>query len=188
MDLITQLQDLERIVLRVANAGMASYPNDVVMKLWSAEWPWFTLAAFFLLQTAYRRQWQEFKTLLWMSATVGVTDIFAAQILKPWIGRIRPCKVEDLVRIVDGCAGSLSFPSNHAANAAAFAVFWFLWKGPRFGVLALACMTVVGFSRVYLGNHYPSDVLGGFLLGTVVAVLSFSLHRKFLLNNKKSQA
>ncbi len=178
MDLNTILHSLDLNILHFINTNLASKANDILMKMWSAEAPWFALAGFFLIQTAYRRQWREFKTLLWLAGTVGSADIIAAQLIKPWVGRIRPCKVEDLVRVVDGCAGSLSFPSNHSANAAAFAVFWLFWKGPRAGALALGCMVVVGFSRIYLGNHYPSDVLGGFLLGAVLAALSFGIYRK----------
>ena len=187
MDLIDLLHAWDLKILRLINVEMARLGNDFVMKLWSAKAPWFALAGLLLAQTAYRRQWFSFKTILWIAATVGLSDALAAQILKPAVGRLRPCKIEDLVRIVEGCAGSLSFPSNHASNAAAFAVFWLLWKGPRAGALALGCMFFVGLSRVYLGNHYPSDVLGGFVFGCSIACLSFVLYSRVMRNEKKGQ-
>jgi undecaprenyl-diphosphatase len=177
MDLIPMFRAADLGVLRFINADLANPTNDILMKIWSMEAPWFILAAFFLVKTAYRRQWSECKALLWIAATIGVSDALAAHVIKPLIGRLRPCKVEALVRIVEGCAGSLSFPSNHASNAAAFAVIWWLWQGPRAGILASACAIVVGFSRVYLGYHYPSDVVGGFILGTSIACVSFLLFR-----------
>ncbi len=121
MSLIDLLYVSDLKILHFVNITLARPLNDFVFKIWSSEAPWFSLTAFFLLQTAYRRQWINFRTLLWLGATVGVSDAFAAQVIKPWAGRIRPCKVEGLVRIVEGCAGSMSFPSNHAANGAAFA-------------------------------------------------------------------
>lgn len=187
MDLFNYLHNLDLKILHFVNGDLAHKANDFVLKLWTAEAPWFALAGFFFVQTAYRRQWREFKTLLWLGATVGVSDAVCAQIIKPFAARLRPCKVEELVRVVEGCAGSLSFPSNHASNAAAFAVFWLLWKGPRAGALALSCMFVVGFSRIYLGNHYPSDVFGGFVFGSVIACLSYLLYSRFMRHEKKGQ-
>lgn len=185
MKLIDLLHAIDLKILHFSNTSLAGPACDILLKLWSSEAPWFILAAFFFLQTAYRRQWQNFRTLLWLGATVGVSDAFAAQIIKPLVGRIRPCRVEGLVRIVDGCAGSLGFPSNHAANGAAFALFWFLWKGPRIGSLALVCALMVGFSRVYLGMHYPSDVLGGFLLGGLIGSISFAIFKRTGIGEKK---
>lgn len=177
MSLIDYLHDLDLKILHAINTNLAHSWNDNLFRIWSSEAPWFALAGFFFLQTAYRRQWGNFRSLLWLGATVGFADAFAAQIIKPWVGRIRPCKLDEFVRVVDGCAGSLSFPSNHSANGAAFAVFWLLWKGPKAGALALGCMFFVGFSRVYLGVHYPSDVLGGFAIGSVIAVISFAIYK-----------
>jgi len=97
---------------------------------------------------------------------VSISDLTAAKFLKPLIGRLRPCLSLD-VRLVLGCGGRFSFPSNHAANSAAIAMalFPFYKKSLRFTVpLAIA----VGFSRIYLGVHYPSDVLGGFAIGAVI--------------------
>jgi len=166
--------------LHFANLSLAHPWNDVVFKLWTSEVPWFVMTAFFFGQTAYRRQWRAFTLLLWLGATIGVSDGVAAQLIKPWVGRLRPCRIEDLVRVVDGCAGSWGFPSNHAANGAAFAVFWLLWKGPRPGLIAVACAVTVGFSRIYLGVHYPSDVIGGFCFGGSLGALSYYLYTRTL--------
>lgn len=188
MDLIEYLHGIDLKILHYINGDWAHKANDFVFKLWSAEAPWFALTALILGICAYRRQWRDLLSVLWVGATVGISDAVCAQIVKPFVGRLRPCKIEDLVRVVEGCAGSLSFPSNHASNGAAFAVFWLLWKGPKAGAVALGCMLMVGISRVYLGNHYPSDVLGGFVFGGVVASLSYLVFNKVMLKEKKGQA
>ncbi|MBC7660199.1 MAG: phosphatase PAP2 family protein [Chitinophagaceae bacterium] len=154
----------------------------MIFKLLSSQVPWLLLLACLFLQSAYRRQWANIRALFWLGATVGISDAVAAQIIKPFAARIRPCIALNWIHVVDGCAGSLSFPSNHASNGAAFAAFWFMWKGGPIGWFALACAFCVGISRVYLGMHYPSDVLGGFVLGSCIGGLSFVLARRFILS------
>ena len=85
------------------------------------------------------------------------------------VGRERPCVALEDVRLVMGMKSSLSFPSAHAANifgaATALTMFYRRWAGAFFAVAVC-----VGYSRVYVGVHYPSDVLGGAVLGTGTAL------------------
>ncbi len=175
MGLFDLLHGLDLKILYFANRQIATPWDDILFKIWSSPAPWLMIAAILLTKTAYGRQWSEIKTILWLAATVGFTDAFAAQMIKPFLGRLRPCKIENFIRIVDGCAGSLSFPSNHAANGAAFTVFWLLWYGPKKALPAIGAVLMVGFSRLYLGMHYPTDVLGGFAFGGLIGALSFGL-------------
>lgn len=162
---------LEHQFQQWVNLDLAHPWNDWWMKLWSAEWPWLVLLAVFLLYLTQQRSWHTLKAIAWLGLWIGMTDIISAFFLKPWFARLRPCRIENLVRLVDGCAGTFGFPSNHAANAATFAVFcWILW-GTRPGLIAWAAAGMIGMSRIYLGVHYPGDILGGFLLGSSMACL-----------------
>lgn len=109
--------------------------------------------------------------------TLGITDATAGLWLKPMIGRLRPCKVLASIREVASCSGEWSLPSNHAANMAAVAmVVFFMGRFPDWLVrLLLALALITGFSRIYLAQHYPFDILTGFVWGSLMAYLVIQL-------------
>ena len=103
-----------------------------------------------------------------LGAAVGLTDFFGGQ-LKWVFERVRPCRaLTEAVKIEpSGCGGLFSFPSNHAANTAALAAFLQVLY-PRSGWITWPIVALVGFSRVFIGAHYVTDVLGGWVLGGVI--------------------
>lgn len=106
-----------------------------------------------------------------------MSDQMSASVLKPLFGRIRPCHALDNVRLLVGCGGHLSFPSSHATNISAVAVLfgYFYRKGTIWFIIIAA---LVGFSRIYVGVHYPGDVLFGFLVGCSLSVLLLFIYLK----------
>lgn len=105
---------------------------------------------------------------------VAAADSISARVLKPGIGRVRPCHELENVRLLISCGGKHSFPSSHAANSFAVAVtLAFFYR--RYTVFAIAVAGLVGLSRVFVGVHYPGDVLGGFILGSLCAFLFITI-------------
>ena len=101
---------------------------------------------------------------------ITVTDQLAHKVLKEIVERIRPCNVLDDVITPLGCQGTYSFPSNHAVNNFASAMFFYLLF-PNLKWALFIAASFVAISRVYLGLHYPSDILGGALIGSAFGYL-----------------
>ncbi len=103
--------------------------------------------------------------LLFAVLAVAGTDLFAARVVKPWVDRDRPFRTVEGTRKLDGAHGD-SFPSNHAANTWAAGTFLAL----RFARLRpiLVVPAVISYSRVYVGVHYPFDVIAGAGLGASI--------------------
>ncbi|MFH1824597.1 MAG: phosphatase PAP2 family protein [Candidatus Firestonebacteria bacterium] len=106
---------------------------------------------------------------------VVFVDFFCYRVVKPFIGRIRPFyvlpHVYDLVN-----AGYLSFPSNHAANSFALATI-VTYFSKKIGVCFIILSCIIGFSRIYVGVHYPFDVIGGMIIGFLFGVLGILVYK-----------
>ncbi len=142
----------------------------------SLSWPILFIAALFMVVQKGR---QGVLILLLALLSVGVADFIASGLFKPLVHRIRPCFALEHVRLLVTQVYSYSFASSHAANSAAVATTaWiFFHRGGALEKLFSAFMILyaagVAYSRVYVGVHYPGDVLAGMMIGILSASLSY---------------
>jgi len=103
--------------------------------------------------------------------------------LKNWVARIRPYEVIEGLKILVPAEHSFSFPSGHTTNS--FAAGWVIYKmaPKKYGAWALALAIIIAFSRLFVGVHYPTDVLGGFIIGCGTATAAMLAVRKLSKGN-----
>jgi undecaprenyl-diphosphatase len=191
--MIEFLEHLDRQVVLAIN-HLAACWLDEVMVTFSQRWIWLPLYLLLAIRVFIRMKKQFVFVLLALALLITLSDQ-GSVMLKELIGRYRPChhtELSALLHLPDGCGGLFGFPSSHASNTAALTGFLFLLFGKRMDwmshLLILWC-AIVGFSRMYLGRHYFSDILAGWLFGLFCAILVYFLMNRLLtyvLSQKKA--
>lgn len=153
--------------------------------------PFFSDKAYllFLLIVSYEFSKDRKQTLLvlFLCALAFVLGDSSANILKHFFERQRPCSSLEGIRLLTACGNSFSFPSGHAVNAFAIAaVFSHFFRRTAFVTFTLAML--VAFSRIYIGAHYPSDVLAGAIWGGVTAWVIIDIQKWFAKVYKEKPA
>lgn len=111
----------------------------------------------------WQSRWEMLIAAPVLASSIGIMDFLGAR-LKALVARPRPCMaLSDLHQLV-ACGGAFSFPSNHAVNTATAAAFFHVLY-PRSGWISWPLVWLIGLSRVFIGAHYVTDVVGGWALG-----------------------
>ena len=114
-------------------------------------------------------------------AALLLSLLFGNILLKNIVQRMRPCWIDSGMRLLVSMPEDYSFPSGHtfASFAAAAGIFMYY---RRAGMAAMALAALIGFSRLYLFVHFPSDVLAGAVLGVLSGILAYALTQKLYKN------
>lgn len=115
----------------------------------------------------------------YMSAAALISSVLINNLLlKNLVARIRPYEMIEGLTCLIGKQSDYSFPSGHSAASFAAAVIFFMTLPKKYGVSALILAILISFSRLYIGVHYPTDVLAGAVSGTVIALVVYYVGRK----------
>ena len=165
--------------------GFHNSTFDFLMWWISSKELWIPLYLFFIyiLFRLYRGGF--WLPLIVVLFTVGLADFSSVHFFKDVFERFRPCHepiIQDLVHTVNGkCGGMYGFVSSHAANMFSLATIFWLFirqKYPKSIFYLYGWAALIGYSRIYLGVHYPGDVFGGALLGILTALLMYYIYTK----------
>ncbi|MBS3740576.1 MAG: phosphatase PAP2 family protein [Candidatus Cloacimonetes bacterium] len=177
--MIQFLFDLDKSIFLFFNAKIANPVFDFIFPIITEPDNWLIPAILGLGVFIYFEKKQALLILFLGLITFALTDAISYRIIKPLVGRLRPCNPEVLIRggnFLMGYKSSFSFPSNHAANMFGIAtVFYYFYKDKAIFFFGFA--GIIGFSRIYVGVHYPSDVLGGTILGLFLGSVVFSSYK-----------
>lgn len=155
---------------------------DPVMKTFSAISVWIPMYLIIAgLMFRGRPVWKGVVALIMLGATFTMADLLSVHLFKNVFERLRPCHVEELKAVIyslENCGGQYGFISNHAANAFAFAMFtaWF-FKNRYFTVMIFFWAVCVSYSRIYVGKHFPLDVVCGAIFGVICQQMILLLYK-----------
>lgn len=183
---MTELLHWDDQLFHLINNGWQNPFFDTVMPILRNKFTWMPLyvflASFLLLNFQKKGLW----IVLALCLTVGLTDSLSSHLIKKTVKRVRPCKSlepQKDVHLLVPCGSGYSFPSSHAANHFALSVYLCFVFGTSFlkaKIPLLVWAFSVAYAQVYVGVHYPLDVMAGALLGTGMAWLVYYIFRSWL--------
>lgn len=185
--------DLQRLIdidkqLMLALNGSNSLYMDGVMKIYTSTVVWIPVALvllFIVLKNNTPRS--SLLVVLGVALTILASDQVSSGFIKPLVGRLRPSLDPEFMHLIDTFnnyrSGSYSFTSSHACNSFAIAMFVsLLIRNKALSLSMFAWAAINSYSRIYLGVHFPGDILCGAILGTIIGSITYwiynTLHHK----------
>ena len=195
------LYSLDKTIFDFCNQTLSNPIFDLIMPTltnWNQSWIGLGLAGGFLLLLIWRGGKKGRIAAVLLIPIIIASDQISSSIIKTLVARPRPCHlinglpVLENIHLLVPCGGGYSFPSSHAANNFAFAtLISFFYR--RWSWIAFIYAGLMAFSRVSVGVHYPSDIIGGALVGMLCAAMVIILwemlskrHPTLSVNNETS--
>ena len=175
-------QKIDVYLFKLFNQTLSFHGLDTVMSVLTDlhKYKVFSLGILplFLMIYLINQKKRALKVLITVIICVAASDNLSHRVFKPLIKRDRPAKTLDVVTLRTKNHTGYSFPSNHATNN--FAVFTLLSRiMPQYAPVFMGFAALIAYSRVYVGVHYPFDVLFGALLGYIIGRIMFWVFRRW---------
>jgi len=185
--MIDQILSLDTELFLFLNSINNSF-LDVIMKFASAKFTWlplYILVVFFVFKQFKLKT--GFFVFVLIVLAIALSDQTSVHLFKNVFQRLRPCfndEIKNIVYTISMPGGQYGFVSSHAANSFAFAIFSLLiFRNKNYTIFILIWATLVSYSRIYLGVHYPLDIIGGAFLGSFISLLLFNISKKFIFSS-----
>jgi membrane-associated phospholipid phosphatase len=185
MSALAQLLQLDTSLFSLINGTWRNDVFDLIMPILREKLTWIPLYVALLVWISWHYRQRAYVLILALVLTAGISDTLSSRVVKPGVQRLRPCNDPQLssqVVLLVPCGSGYSFTSSHAANHFALAAFLFFALGHlqrRTRWLWWAWAASIAYAQVYVGVHYPLDVLMGAGLGTALGMLVYQLLRKY---------
>lgn len=146
---------------------------------------WMPLYLFMVLLALVNFKQKAFPFILFAVVTIVLTDQISSHLVKPFFERPRPCRdpllMNQIRMLLNGCSGGFSFTSSHATNHFGFALYIYFTLGGIIGKWKYAFLcwaAAIAYGQVYVGVHYPIDIVCGALLGSSIGFVTAYFHNK----------
>jgi undecaprenyl-diphosphatase len=155
---------------------------DPAMKVFSAVKVWIPLYVL-VIAFMFRKKpvWTSVAALAVLGVSFALSDYLSVHLFKNVFERLRPCHVEELKNLIhslEECGGKYGFISSHAANSFCFAMFTSMFFKNKYGTAAIFFWAVcVSYSRIYVGKHFPLDVICGAAFGIICQQTALFLYK-----------
>ncbi len=178
--MLESLQSIDPYLFHLINGWHPAVWIETLFVYWRTKTTWVPLYLIFAVWIIYKYRLKGIWLLLWVIIAVTLADQISSHILKPWIARMRPCQVPlDGLLLRVQCGSGWSFPSAHATDHFALVGFFsFIRKTHNRSVFLplVVWATLVALAQVFVGVHYPSDILFGALLGLGIGRLIYWMY------------
>ena len=185
MNLIQDIVHIDQQLFSYLNS-LNNPTMDTVMEFISAKLSLLPFYIFLIGLVFYTFKKQSWLVIIAIALTVLLADQISVQCFKNVFERLRPCHFLPDTHVVNKhCGGQFGFVSSHATNVFAVASLFiglFHNKYKWLTIILLIWASIVSYSRVYLGVHYPLDIVCGAILGSLIGAIVFKLYS--LVNNK----
>ncbi|WP_306550541.1 phosphatase PAP2 family protein [Daejeonella sp.] len=175
--MLEQLIQFDQNLFFTINHGLSNSFFDWLMPALRNRFFWTPLYLFMIIFSIRTYGKQGWIMILFLGLTFGCTDFISSSLIKPTVQRLRPCNdpeiKSDVKNLID-CGSGYSFPSSHASNHFGLAVFlivMFFSKWKLILPIGLLWAASISFAQVYVGVHYPVDILAGAILGGIIGFI-----------------
>jgi undecaprenyl-diphosphatase len=157
---------------------------DPVMYWITNKYTWFPVYGILVIGIVIKYGWEGVRIVLILAVIIAACDQLTSGFMKPTFERLRPChspSIANFVHLVKGCGGQYGFVSSHAANSfgLAAALWLFLSSWSSWFAVGFVWAAVVSYSRIYVGVHYPLDIIVGAFIGVILAWLIYQLYQRY---------